>query len=228
MTGRPGYRTMEMIGGSSASYLARTPCVPLFYTLFNKGGSRRAFRPPGEGGDHFHCTVEPSPGHIRCRFTPTSTPEVSQNLERQTLLGGRFGYFLFFAARGRGKGEPEAPGASGGGRDRFFIENHRTGGGGAPAQDGPMGREGVGGELGNFGGGGLNIFFRGRNVHQVLGVSQERKISPKRKLLGRISRKHPGVIQADVPAQNFGQGPQAPGKTSTSARTSMTQRRGRR
>ena len=30
MTGRPGYRTTEMIGGSSAPYLARTPCVPLF------------------------------------------------------------------------------------------------------------------------------------------------------------------------------------------------------
>ena len=32
-----------------------------------RGGSRRAFRFPGEGGDHFHCTVEPSPGHMRCR-----------------------------------------------------------------------------------------------------------------------------------------------------------------
>ena len=30
MTGRPGCRTMEMIGGSSVSYLTRTPCVPLF------------------------------------------------------------------------------------------------------------------------------------------------------------------------------------------------------
>ena len=30
LTGRPGRRTMEMIGGSSVSYLARTPCVPLF------------------------------------------------------------------------------------------------------------------------------------------------------------------------------------------------------
>ena len=30
MTGRPGYRTMEMIGGSSAPYLACTPFVPLF------------------------------------------------------------------------------------------------------------------------------------------------------------------------------------------------------
>ena len=27
MTGRPGYWTMEMNGGSSASYLARSPCV---------------------------------------------------------------------------------------------------------------------------------------------------------------------------------------------------------
>ena len=35
MTGRPGYRTMEMNGGSSTPYLARTPCVPLFTTLFN-------------------------------------------------------------------------------------------------------------------------------------------------------------------------------------------------
>ena len=38
----------------------------LFCTLFNKGGNRRALRLPGEGGDHFHCTVEPSPGHMRC------------------------------------------------------------------------------------------------------------------------------------------------------------------
>ena len=50
MTGRPGCRTMEMNGGSSAPYLARTPCVPLFFTLFNRGGNRRAFRLPGAGG----------------------------------------------------------------------------------------------------------------------------------------------------------------------------------
>ena len=30
MTGRPGYPTMEMNGGSSAPYLACTPCVPFF------------------------------------------------------------------------------------------------------------------------------------------------------------------------------------------------------
>ena len=28
---------VQMIAGSSASYLARTPCVPLFSTLFNRG-----------------------------------------------------------------------------------------------------------------------------------------------------------------------------------------------
>ena len=49
------------------SYPLRPPCVPLLSTLFNRGGNRRAFRLPGEGGDHFHCLVEPSPGHIRCR-----------------------------------------------------------------------------------------------------------------------------------------------------------------
>ena len=38
MTGRPGYRTTEMNGGSSALYLACTPYVPLFCTLFNRGG----------------------------------------------------------------------------------------------------------------------------------------------------------------------------------------------
>ena len=56
---------------------------------------------------------------------------------------------------------------------------------------------------------------------------QERKISPKRKFWGRMSRGHPGVIRADIPAQNFGQGARNPGKTSIWARTSMTRRRGR-
>ena len=53
MTGRPGYRTMEMNGGSSAPYLARTPCVPLFSTLFNGGGNKERFRLPGAGGGSF-------------------------------------------------------------------------------------------------------------------------------------------------------------------------------
>ena len=53
MIERPGYRTMEMIGGSSAPYFACTPCVPLFCTLFNRGGNRSAFRLPGAGGGSF-------------------------------------------------------------------------------------------------------------------------------------------------------------------------------
>ena len=68
MTGRPGHWTMEMNGGGSAPCLACTPCVPLFCALLSKGGNRRAFRLPGVGGDHFHYTVELSPGHIRCRI----------------------------------------------------------------------------------------------------------------------------------------------------------------
>ena len=33
--------------------LARTPCVPLFCTSFNRGGNRGAFRLPGAGGGSF-------------------------------------------------------------------------------------------------------------------------------------------------------------------------------
>ena len=71
MTGRPGYRTMEMIGGSSAPYLACTPC----FVLCLIGVETEALLDyQGRAGDHFHCTVKPSPGHIRCRseFTPRS------------------------------------------------------------------------------------------------------------------------------------------------------------
>ena len=38
---------------SSAPHLACTPCVPLFCTLFTRGGNRRAFRLPGAGGGSF-------------------------------------------------------------------------------------------------------------------------------------------------------------------------------
>ena len=87
MTGRPGHRTVEMIGGSSASYLARTPCVPLFVHCLirveSPTGDRRAFRLPGEGGDHFHCTVEPSPGHTICPKTIT----LQRLILEQLILG---------------------------------------------------------------------------------------------------------------------------------------------
>ena len=92
MTGRPGRQTMETIGGSSVTYLARTPCVPLFSTSFNRGGNRRAFRLPGEGGDHFHCTVEPSPSHIRCRISPPS-PRIARYVLPPYLSGESNGGF---------------------------------------------------------------------------------------------------------------------------------------
>ena len=67
MTGQPGHRTMEMIGGSSASYLARTPCVPLFCTFLVGVETEGLLDYQGRAGDHFHCTVKPLPGRIRCR-----------------------------------------------------------------------------------------------------------------------------------------------------------------
>ena len=67
MTGRPGYRTMEMIGGSSR----RTSLVPLAFPCFVLRliglETKNVLDYQGRAGDHFHCTVEPSPGHIRCR-----------------------------------------------------------------------------------------------------------------------------------------------------------------
>ena len=50
MAGRPGYRTLEMNGGSSASYLARTPCVPLFSTLLNRDGTEGLSDYQGKAG----------------------------------------------------------------------------------------------------------------------------------------------------------------------------------
>ena len=43
-----------------------TFCPPLAaFQLFNRGKNRRPLRLPAEGGDHIHCTVEPSPSDIR-------------------------------------------------------------------------------------------------------------------------------------------------------------------
>ena len=69
-------------------------------------------------------------------------------------------YFFFFCS-GRGKG---SRGAGGRWRTCFLLKAQE---GGSPGRKGPRGREGVCSEFPNYGGGGLNIFFRGRNVHQV-------------------------------------------------------------
>ena len=67
---------------------------------------------------------------------------------------------FYFFLLGEGKGESEAAGR---GAVRYFIDNPRRGGGS------PGGAKGPGGclrRIGDLGGGGLNIFVRGRNVHQ--------------------------------------------------------------
>ena len=80
-----------MNGGSSASYLVCALSVPLFCTLFIRGGNTRTFSLPGEGRDHFHCAVEPSPGHIRCRkmhfwgFEVSGLCRGTRRLELQSL-----------------------------------------------------------------------------------------------------------------------------------------------
>ena len=92
----------------------------------------------------------------------------------RTLLGGRFGYFLFFLL---GEEEGGVRGRWEGGC-RFFIENPRRRGGFSRRGRG----RGAGsvlacGELGIFGGG-LNIFFRGRNVHQAFLYCRKPKKAP--------------------------------------------------
>ena len=67
MTGRPGCRTMEWREEVPRRISLAPFAFPFLCTWFNRGGSRRAFRLPGEGGDHIYCTVEPLPGHSRCR-----------------------------------------------------------------------------------------------------------------------------------------------------------------
>ena len=82
MTGRPGHRTMEINGGSSAPYFACTPCVPLFCTSLIGVKTEALLDYQGRAGDHVHCTVEPSPGHIRCRL-PTDLHDLAITRERQ-------------------------------------------------------------------------------------------------------------------------------------------------
>ena len=54
-------------------------------------------------------------------------------------------------------------------------------------------------------------------------MSRTKKVSPKRKFSGRISRGHSGVIRAGFPGQNFGQDPRNPETACISVQTSMTQ-----
>ena len=61
ITGRPGYWTMEMNGGSSAPYLACTPCVPLFVHCLIRVEAEGLLDYQGRAEIIFHCMVEPFP-----------------------------------------------------------------------------------------------------------------------------------------------------------------------
>ena len=101
-------------------------------------------------------------------------------------LGGRFGYFLFFSARGGGRGSPRPPG---GGVVDFFLKI--PGGGGSRGG----GAEGPGGclrRIGDLGGGGLNIFFRGRNVPKI-----ERGGKTPTPKISALLRKRPVLLRAN-------------------------------
>ena len=83
------------------------------------------------------------------------------------FLGGRSGYFYFFFCSGEGEGESEVPAREGGGTVSYGKSQD---GGGGFSRAGGGGGEGPRGCLRGIGGGGwggLNVFFRGRNYHQV-------------------------------------------------------------
>ena len=83
MTGRPGCRCLEEVP-------RRTSCVPLaspYLCLFSWGCKQTCFRLPGAGGEHFHCTVDPSPGHIRRRVFFLCCNVLSQPLRNRNNLG---------------------------------------------------------------------------------------------------------------------------------------------
>ena len=72
-------------------------------------------------------------------------------------------FFIFFSARGGGRGSPRPPG---GGGVRFLMKNPRRG---SPRRGRGRGAGRVSAANWGFGGGGgLNFFFRGRNVHQAI------------------------------------------------------------
>ena len=96
------------------------------------------------------------PDNLRAPHMKSFEAERARKFTRtspRTLLGGRFGYFLFFSARGRGRGSPRG---HEGRASAFLIEDPTRGGGVFP---GGGGWEGVCGESGNFLGGSKFFFW---------------------------------------------------------------------
>ena len=154
------------------------PSHPLICVYFHRVGNKERFRLPGAGGEHFHCTVDPSPGHIRCRI---------KHLVSLVDVSDIFNFFL----SGERKGESVAREFWGGSSICFYSAEMPTkvrilsifclfGSGGeeeAPEQVAAggsvllkIGGGGViqGGGLGDVcgEGGGWNFFPLGRSSHQ--------------------------------------------------------------
>ena len=111
--------------------------------------------------------------------------------------------FYFFCS-GRGKGESEAQWGGGGG-SRFFIENPRRG---VSRRERGRAAGRVSAANWEFGeGGGLNIFLRGRNVHQETPL--EKKVKAKHAWLGIPSPDLPclAVFEISLPFLSFSRFP---------------------
>ena len=61
------------------------PSRTLLYAHFNRSRSKGAFSFPGATWDRFRCTVEISPGHIRCRFVFLRSLVSLNNYENRAL-----------------------------------------------------------------------------------------------------------------------------------------------
>ena len=96
---------------------------------------------------------------------PGADPLVAERALWRSSPWWTFRIFFIFSAPGMGRGSPERQG----GRGVGFLSKVPGGGGGSP-RGGVGGGEGAGrvsaGNLGELGGG-LNIFFRGRNARPV-------------------------------------------------------------
>ena len=66
-TGHRGgqWKGMEEVQRRTSLAPLASPCFTLSLLSLE---AEEGFSLPGEGGDHFHCAVEPSSGHIRYRF----------------------------------------------------------------------------------------------------------------------------------------------------------------
>ena len=67
-----------------------SPCFVLCLIRVETEGLRL----PEAGGDHFHCTVELSPGHIRCRKMTVAVPKVRGFTKFRSSTGKHFRAFF--------------------------------------------------------------------------------------------------------------------------------------